>query len=94
MLVSQAIPVEIKSFKFGFINIHMSYSPIFQLIINHNSRLLFMKATKSKDKTVLKRDWFDLSNKGDVQKLLGEENVDQELIPKLCNCDICTQHQN
>ncbi len=44
----------------------MSYSPMFQLIINHNSHLIYMKATKSRDKTVIKRDWFDLSNKGDV----------------------------
>lgn len=66
MLVSQAIPVDIKSFKFGFINIHLSYSPIFHLIIKHNSRLLYLKGYRAKDRSVVKREWFDLSNKGDV----------------------------
>jgi hypothetical protein len=35
-----------------------------------------MKATKAREKRVIKREWFDLSNYGDVKKLVGEENFD------------------
>ena len=53
-----------------------------------------MKAIKARDKSVIKREWFDLSNNGDVQKLLGQENIDQELMPTFCKCGICAHHQN
>jgi hypothetical protein len=71
LLASQGIPIDIKSFKFGYINIHLSYSPIFQLIIKHNARLLYMRRATTQSN--LKREWFDLSNKGDVKHLLGED---------------------
>lgn len=53
--------------------------------------MLLLKATKARDKTVIKREWFDLSNHGDIQRILGH---DEELIPKLCECDLCAYHQN
>ena len=49
-----------------------------------------MMSTKSNDG--MKREWFDLSNRGDVKKMIGVDIQDSELLPKLCNCEICSDH--